>query len=337
VLPLELAAVAGFGGNLGAAAGLVALLGTGLALWRGLSGWWLRALAFAALCSPGDTVLAEAQTYPGMRALANVQHLRLAPVVTDADGLLPDAVEAACRRGQARVLYCMPTMQNPTGTVMPLERREALVAVARRYGVSIVEDDTYGFLCPEPPPPLARLAPERCHFVTSMSKSLAAGLRIGFLVGPEEEDGGVAATERLAAHVTAIAWMAAPLMAELVGGWVLDGRADRLVEWKRREVIERRRIFLRRLGDLGTDSHPGSSHLWLPLPAPWRSGELVAEARRRGVSLAPAEAFAAGRANGPPAVRVCIGTPPTRREVDRGLATLATILARSPLASPTIV
>ena len=286
-------------------------------------------LAFATLTRPGDLVATSELTYPGMKGLANVLGLRLHGLPMDEEGLLPDAFETVCARGGVKVLYVMPTVHNPTGVVLPEERRHALVESARRHGVTLVEDDTYGYLCPEPPPSLASLAPELVYFLASTAKNLTPGLRIGYLLAPFSESSPDLAVERLAANIAATSWMAAPLMAEIAARWIRDGSADRMLEWKRREACARRRSFDRIVG-VETDGYPGASHVWLRLPSPWRCADFVAQARQRGVALTPSEAFVVGRAEAPHAVRVCLGTPRTRDEVKRGLAVLADMLAGSP-------
>ena len=126
-------------------------------------------------------LLTEALTYPGIRTLAHTLHLRTQGIALDEHGIVPDALEEACKRGVGRVLYVLPTLQNPTSVVMPLERRRRIAEIARAYGLVIVEDDTTGFACADAPPPIASLAPELTYFVTSLSKSLYEGLRIGYL------------------------------------------------------------------------------------------------------------------------------------------------------------
>ncbi len=286
------------------------------------------AVAFASLAAPGDLVLTEELTYPGMRALAAALHLRLQGLPMDREGLLPDALEAACRRGGVRALYTMPSIQNPTGAVMSEPRRRAVAAIARKHGLPIVEDDTYGFLLPEAPAALATHAPELTTHVRSTSKSLCAGLRIGYLLAPARDGRSGADVERLGAHVTALGWMAAPLAAEIASRWIDDGTAAAIIAWKRRETAARRRIADRLLRAVPHGTHPASPHLWLPLPSPWRGESFAREARRRGVRVSASEAFVAGRAAAPHAVRVCIGTPATRAAVERGVEILAQTLAR---------
>ncbi|MEM7355840.1 MAG: PLP-dependent aminotransferase family protein [Acidobacteriota bacterium] len=294
-------------------------------------------ITFASLAGPGDLVLTEELTYPGMKALASVLGLRLHGLAMDAEGIEPESFETACRRSNPKALYCMPTAQNPTGMVMGETRRREIAEIARHHGVALVEDDTYRYLCPEPPPPLATFAPELAYFLTGTSKNLTAGLRIGYLLAPDDASSPAALMARIEGNVAALTWMAAPLMAEITSRFIRSGQADEMVAWKRREAVARRRTFDRLLPDSGTPSHPGSSHLWLPLPRPWRGEEFVSQAARRGVAVTAAEAFVVGRASAPHAVRLCLGTPRRRQQVEEGLTTLRDMLAAAPEVSRSIV
>lgn len=289
-------------------------------------------VALAAVTSAGDVVLADSVTYTGIMALANAFGLRLEPVTIDEGGLAPEAFEEACRRHAPKVLYCMPTLQNPTGTVLSEERRKEIARIARLYGVILLEDDTYGPLCGDPPTPLATYAPERTYFVASMSKTVAAGLRVGYLHGPEAADPAEATQlfQRLVASVTGLGWMAAPLTGEIAARWIHSGVAERVLEQKREEIRHRRALYDRHLGHLGTWSHRSSCHTWMQLPEPWRGEDLVNEAGRCGITLSPTEAFVVGRAQVPHAVRVCIGTPRSREELDHALERLAELIAVPP-------
>jgi DNA-binding transcriptional MocR family regulator len=284
-------------------------------------------VAFATLTAPGDTILTEELTYPGVKALAGLQHLRTLPVALDEEGLVPAALETACRKSNPKVLYCMPTLQNPTGIVWSEARRHEVLEVARRYGLVVVEDDTTAFLVEDPPPPLAALAPEDVLYLTSVSKSLGAGLRIGYLHLPRRERRELEAlAERFGANIAAQNWMTAPILAELVARLIEGGEADRIVAWRRKECRRRRHLLDRALGDHGSASDPRSSFVWLPLPEPWRSEDFAEEARRAGVAVNTSEAFVVGRAHAPHTARICIGTPRDRGEVERGLAILADLV-----------
>jgi len=291
------------------------------------------AAALSASTSPGDTLAVEALTYTGIRGLAGALHLRLAAVRCDEDGLDPDGFAALCRSRKVRVLYTMPTLHNPTGSVLPAERRVALVELARRHGVTLVEDDCYGFLCSSAPPPLAALAPERTYFLTGTSKSLAAGLRIGFMATPPSTEAHRRACERAAAF----GWMASPLTAEMACCLIRSGRADELVAERRRECSERRALFDARAPHGSAAAHPSSPHLLWPLPAEWAATDFEARALARGVAVTPAEVFAVEPAAAPRAVRLCLGTPPTREQVMRGLEVLGELVRGVPRAAAAVL
>ncbi len=278
------------------------------------------AAALSTLTGPGDTVLCEALTYPGIKAVANLLRLKLQGVLMDEQGILPESLELACWSSGARVLYCMPTLQNPTTAVMSDERRRAVLDIAERYKLSIIEDDVCGVLHPEAPPRLAALAPSRCFYLASLSKALAPGLRVGYLIVPEGK------VKQVAGAVRATTWMAAPLMAEIAATWIGDGTADRLLEWQRRQAEERRNLAAECLDGFRLVTQTCGLHAWLPLPEPWRADEFGNEARAQGVAVTPADIFAAGRTNAPQAVRLGLGATEDPADLRAGLVVLATLL-----------
>jgi len=283
---------------------------------------------FAALLGPGDLVLTEALAYPGMKNLAGLLSLRLQGVALDEEGMRPDALAAACRARPPKAIYCVPTLQNPTASVMSEERRREIAAIAREHGVLIVEDDVHGRLLERAPRPLSAFAPERAVYLTGTSKVLAPGLRVGFIAAPEDMVG------RIAAAIRGTTWMAAPLMAEIAATWIADGTAEAILKRKRKEAVARQRLAAKVIGRLLAGSHRSAYHLWLSLPRPWRSEAFAEVARRRGVAVTPASAFATGRAGVPDAVRVCLGAARDHGELERGLRALAELLATSPEPAP---
>ena len=281
------------------------------------------ACVIGALTQPGDTLAVEALTYPGLRALASLLRIRLAPLAIDEQGLIPEALDAACRAARVRALYTMPTLHNPTTATMPVARREALAEVAQRHDVALIEDDVYGFLLDAPLPALASFAPEHGFYITSTSKSLMPALRVGYVHAP------LAQVERIAAAVRATIYSAPPLMARIVARWIADGTAERLAEEKRAETRRRNRMARRILAGTELACDPAAAHLWLTIPEPWRADDFVAAARRRGVGIIPAAAFAVVR-QPPNAVRICLGAQTTAERVERALARLAELLATPP-------
>jgi DNA-binding transcriptional MocR family regulator len=281
---------------------------------------------FASLFAPGDVVATESLTYTGMKTLAGLLSLRLHGVAMDEHGLRPDAFAAACRARRPKALYCVPTLQNPTTALMPVERRQEIAQVAREHGVLIVEDDVHGRLLARPVRPLSSFAPDISVYVTGTAKVLAPGLRVGFIVAPP------ALGPRIAAGIRGTTWMAAPLMAEIASRWIQDGTAEAILARKRKDAGARYRLAVHALDGLVFQGHPDAYHLWLTVPRPWRGDSYAEAARRAGVAVTPASAFAAGRAAVPEAVRVCLGAAADKDALAGALRVLAGLLSAPPEA-----
>jgi DNA-binding transcriptional MocR family regulator len=280
-------------------------------------------LALAALTRPGDVVLAEELTYPGINAAARLLHLRLEGVAIDGGGLRAPAFEEACDKHRPKALFCMPTMQNPTASVMPEARRSQIVGIARKANVAIIEDDTYGFLAPDAPSSLTSRAPELGYFITTLSKSVAPGVRIGYLRAPR------AAIDAIANGAMATTWMVSPITAEIATNWIETGSADATMQWRRREAKARCALARRILGRRAVPERD-TYHFWVPLPEAWRADELIAQAGARGLVLSAPEMFVVGKRAVPHAIRICLGAPRRRDTLERGLSILRELFEDAP-------
>ncbi len=288
-------------------------------------------VVLATVMQPGDLLLTESLTYAGLKSVAGLLHLKLAGLPMDGQGLEPDAFEDACRKGKPRALYVIPTLHNPTTAIMPLERRRAIAEIAERHDVAIVEDDAHGLLPEERPVPIAALAPDRTHFLTSTSKTLAPGLRIAYVLAPARM------VPRLTDGLRATTWAVAPLTAALASSWIVSGTADAILAERRREARARQVLAREVLEGADFDSQPEAYYLWLRLPEPWRRDSFAAVLRARGVALTSAEAFAVGRDPAPHAVRLCLGAARSRDELKRGLGLVADVLGGAGEAGAAVV
>jgi DNA-binding transcriptional MocR family regulator len=277
-------------------------------------------IVLATFMKPGEIIAAEQVTYAGIQPIASMLHLELLGLAQDAEGIIPADFDKACAAG-ARVLYTTPTFHNPTGITMSAARRRDVAAIAKRHDVTILEDDVYGFLAPDPPPPIAAFAPDRTFFCTSTSKSVAAGIRVGVAVCPP------AAAARVAAAVRTTIWESPPVMAEMVMQWIRTGVLARIIDAKRTELLARNELAA---SVLGSSPHSTCAHLWLQLPSRWRPQDFVTTCQERGVLISAADAFAVERATAPNAVRVCLGAARTRERLERGLRVIADVLASTP-------
>jgi DNA-binding transcriptional MocR family regulator len=280
------------------------------------------ATVLGAYANPGDVVATEAMTYPGLKAACQLRQVRLEGIAVDAEGVLPDAFAAACRQWPIRMLYLTPNLSNPLAGTLSVERRRAIVETARRHDVLIVEDDVYGFLI-DRPTPFAALAPERTFLVSSLSKSAAPGLRIGYILAPADR------IDRLALAVRSTIWMPPPLMVEIATRWIVSGAADRLAVSRRREAAQRQ-VLARRILGRGVMGDPSAYHLWLPLDERWRASEFVTEARRLGVAVTGANAFTVGRVAPMNGVRICLGSVADLGILEAALTTIRDLREAEP-------
>jgi DNA-binding transcriptional MocR family regulator len=286
--------------------------------------------ALMAVTRPGDVVLAERLTYPPMREIAHHLGLRLVGLDMDADGLVPAAVDRAARGGRAKVLYCMPTLHSPTGITMSEARRRDLARVAGRHGLVVIEDDVFGLLPEERAKPLACWLPGRAIYVTSASKTMAPGLRIGMMHTP-------APLHRAVRNVIQMScWMPAPIMAEVVHRWISDGTADRLNAAVREEMRARCKDAQQTLGHRVVGQDALRFHLWLKLPDAWSEMAFRDAAAQRGVRIATGETFSVKPGYAPGCIRLALGCEARRHRLLAGLHSIAELLAAKP-RSPLVV
>jgi len=276
-----------------------------------------------ALTQPGDVILAEPTTYPGLRAAATQFGRRIVAVATDRHGMVPELFEEACRAHKPALVYLNPTLQNPTAVTSPQRRRKELAAIAVRCNVRIVEDDPYWLLADAAPPPIATFAPSHVYYISTLSKCLTPGLRVAFVLirDPQER-------ERFLVALRSFALMAAPLTAALATQWILDGSADGLLAGVRQEARLRHRMARDILAGRYSGAGDGL-HVWLELPAYWHSSQLAYAAGQEGIAVTPAGAFATSGAvvN---AVRISLGSIKDRGHLQAGLQRLSRLLARRP-------
>jgi DNA-binding transcriptional MocR family regulator len=212
----------------------------------------------------------------------------------------------------------MPTLHNPLGSVMPEADRLRLAGIAERHDLLIIEDATYAFLAEPAPKPIATHAPQRTVYVTGLSKSVAAGLRVGLLAAPPTMVAPMAQAIRVSS------WQAASVTTALGCLWIENGRVDALEDAKRADARERQALARRALRGCPLVAHRSSYFLWLPLPAGQRAEALAAELKRSGVLVNTAQPFAAS-ARVPQALRLALGSI-APEVLARALATIRSVV-----------
>ncbi|GGA95132.1 GntR family transcriptional regulator [Brucella endophytica] len=272
-------------------------------------------LALACIIRSGDVVLTENLTDHGIIGLSNILGFSLKGLPTDEQGILPDALEAACAAGGVRALACIPTLNNPTSHVASAERRREIAAIAKRYGVFIIEDEVYRPMIEDDLPSITEMLPDLGFFVTSFTKTVLTGLRVGYLVVPP------AYAIRAASILRVSSWSGTYLSGEIATRWVENGTALRLLEIQRDEARARQKIATDVLGTHIASSHPLSLCAWLKVPPHWTEDGLVRALANQNVAVTPSEPFIAGAHHGG-GIRICLGGRMSHATLTKALTTV---------------
>ena len=238
------------------------------------------AAALAAVVPAGGRCGVEALTYPFIKDIAARLGVTLVPLAMDEDGVRPDAVQKAHREAHLSALYIQPTIQNPLGMTMPPARRADMVRVVEKLGLPVIEDTVYGFLDEETP--MAALAPDSCIMLDSLSKKVAPGLALGFIVSPPR------LRERIMAAVRSGGWTASGFAFAAGQRLMADGTVAELSRLKRIDAARRQQMAAeipRRFRD------PGQRQV-LPSLAHFAAALALADIRRgRGPARHRADPF----------------------------------------------
>lgn len=288
-------------------------------------------LACSAFASRGDTILCDMATYPGSRIIAEHGGWNLKGVPGDQEGMGAETLDRAAELTGARLVLLIPTLSNPTTVTMSQQRREQIVEVARKRNLIIIEDDIYrvfGGKYGEKNPlvPLAQLAPERVVYVTSLSKALAPGLRLGFILAPDNDE----LHNRLLLAAQASYYCPPAIGGLIFASWLEEGIADFLLDEVKMIMVRRNTFARHMLGNAIADSGSNQSlHLWLPMSAD-RARYIHERALKAKVELTEPAAPYLDPA-GIMGLRVCIGAPVEHEEFEKGIEILRTVLFSSHL------
>lgn len=280
-------------------------------------------LALGALTRPGDIILTEELTYYGLKSSAAMMGRPIVGVRMDEQGLLPGALETAIQRSGAKVLFCCPTLHNPTTATMSEVRRRDIVNVCRKYSVVIVEDDVYGWMPEESLPSLAELAPERTVYVTGLSKLVGPGLRIGYIAAPSEF------IRALGVALRATTLMASPLNAAAALNVLTPNCMEQIVHETRRETGERQAIVASCFPSSSIVLRAGAFYFGLRVGSQWTAQTFARAAESAGIGVTPFDVFEGVPMTGSGFVRVCHNAAPDQAILKKALMGLSSLLGIS--------
>lgn len=274
-----------------------------------------------AMTAPGDRIAFENLTYSQVSRSVALAGRRVALTENDGHGIVPEDFERVCAQQHPKLVFLMPSAQNPTCATLPLDRRRAIAEIARRYNVWIIEDNLYGAMRREELPMIAEFAPDMTFVVGGLSKSVAAGVRGGWVACPPYFASRVRTAHGMMTGGQPF------LLAELCARLVASGEAADIKRRCIEEINAREAVARKLLAGCDFASHPDTPFLWLRLPEPWLSGTFRIAALKEGVLIDDEDEFKAGRADKVyHRVRVSFSVPPTRDDLAAGLSILRRLL-----------
>ena len=279
------------------------------------------------LIDEGSTVLVETPTYLGALQAFTPMEPNIVSVDSDAEGV--DVEDLVSKAEGARFLYVLPNFQNPTGRSMSEARRQALVERAAAIGLPLVEDNPYGDLWFDQPPPkpLTARNPEGCIYLGSFSKVLAPGLRLGYVIAPK------AIMPKLLQAKQAADLHSPSFNQRMVSEVLKDGFIDRHVPTIRTLYKSQCHAMLEALQkemaglDVVWNTPDGGMFLWVRLPEGMNAVELLPKAVDKGVAFVPGAAFYADHAD-PRTLRLSFVTA-SEEQIHIGIAALAQAIRES--------
>lgn len=285
-------------------------------------------LVTRAFTKPGDVVLVEETTFLAVLDLFKMQGLQVITVPMDEDGVLLEPLEQIVRCYRPRLYYTIPTFHNPTGISFSLPRRQALVELAQQYGLLLVEDEIYSLLSYDmpPPPPLQALSnSEHIIYVSSLSKMLMPGLRVGY----------IHAAPPLLKKLTAMRHISdlcgPPMIQRAAAHFIEDGGLKRHLKRVLPIYQGRRNTMMQALQTYMPDQvawtkPPGGYCCWLTMPRYFAPGDLYRTAWHQGIAITAGEAFSTERAD-EEHFRLCFGNE-TREAINAGIRQLAQLIKK---------
>jgi DNA-binding transcriptional MocR family regulator len=282
-------------------------------IFMAISGHQAIIVALLAASLQGAAVAVDEFTYSNFPAIARMLNVQLIACKTDEKGMLPSSLEAASAQHNIRAIYLMPTINNPTGVVMSLERRLELIDIARRNGQVIIDDDAYGFLADNPPANFAQLAPDLGWYIYSLSKPFAPDIKVAFIAAPERY------REQIITALKLTSSNPSTFFTRLVSAAITNGELEDLIRRKRIEGKRRQTITREVLSGYEVQGHENGFHCWLKLPAGITASGLHASLLKESVEVIPGTAFSAPGVSAGEYIRIAMGAEQDMNKVIQGL------------------
>lgn len=280
------------------------------------------------LIDPGDLIAVEAPTYLGAIQAFSPYEPSYVEIATDDDGVIPSSLDEALTANDVKLVYLVPTFQNPTGRTVPMQRRRQIAEIVQRHDVLLLEDDPYGALRfrGEPVPPIATLAPDHVVYMSTLSKVFAPGLRIGYAVAPAPlRDWLVIAKQGVDLHTSTFNQA---LAAEYITGGFLAQQVPRIIDIYRPKQERMMRALAEDFPDGFRWSRPdGGMFVWLEGPEGIDMDAVYERSVAEGAAFVPGRYFFTDPASGLETMRLNFTTAEPE-ELSRAIAIIGAAIEK---------
>jgi len=237
----------------------------------------------------GDCIAVEAFTYPAILSICKYMHRRVVAIEMDQQGMLPEALLSQSRMEKPALVIVVPAQQNPTGATMSNSRRAAIAKVIVEEVLWLIEDDIYAFLNQEALRPISNLIPQRCFYISSLSKAISPGMRCGYLKCPPNQ------VERVQDYMRATLWLPSPFMFDVASSLVDSEKAFSAAALQKIKASMRQRLVTKFLVRRAIDRQLTSYSCWLHLPVGCSSEYFTDAAFKQGVLVSDASYFSVAK------------------------------------------
>ncbi|WP_125572426.1 aminotransferase-like domain-containing protein [Lacticaseibacillus songhuajiangensis] len=276
---------------------------------------------------PGARIAVDFFTYANFIEIAKMARVKLVPISGDREGMRADELAAACRSQELAGIYLMPEGNNPTGVRISGKRRAELAAIIEREQLILIEDDYQGFLklgLTPVLPKISALVPDRSVYICSMTKPLAVGLRIAYLLFAEPF------RAQLMGALMNVNMKTSAIDSEFVAQAVISGTAQHIIQSKIRLAEQSNALFDRILPGMAPVADARQLFRWLPLASQTESGrEFEQRGLRAGVRFYHSDRFLVGPASKQKFIRVSLSSVRSLGELEEGLLRLKELLQQA--------
>ncbi|KNZ42312.1 PLP-dependent aminotransferase family protein [Acetobacterium bakii] len=281
------------------------------------------AVILSGLFHPGDRIGTDPLTYTGIKTVAKMLGIQLIPIRQKNGEMSADGILYACKNENIKGLYIMPDFQNPTTHSMSDSGRQAIGEIAREKKLIVLEDVIYSLLNQTPKNAVASYAPDQTIYIASLSKVFAPGLRLAYMVSPEQYK------KDLVTAMYNINLSVSPFLSEIASRMIVSKNADRLIENRRQLTRVRNQLIDEALSGYRVLGSADCIFRWLLLPKGITGNTFESLAQAAGVQVYAAERFAVGNVKPVAAVRLAVGAANSNDELLAGLEIIGDLLKKA--------